>query len=417
MKKLILHIGRHKTGTTALQYNFHVNSKRLADAGLHYPETGKDWVAHHHVADRVAALDDDEFDPAKDQLLSSLLDELNHCGKDTVLISSEGFQRCDPAKVRRIFSDFEVTVVVYIREQLSYLQSSYLQAIHAENYSGSIEEYEQDLFYCDYWSFLTSWENAFGSERLVTRVFSKEFMIEGDVVKDFFQFVLGERLESRVDYENADINLAALNASLEGDAIAFKKRLNQVIETGNFYFPDLYKALGEYRAGIDDPINLVSRKLARVLRKKYARSNKKVLNRYSLPASLLNFPEPGAHQTIKWMPPERFFEFLTMLVDMKEECSVLFRDCYHVEVVDKGSEWELEFCRNILVDSLPFVKIQRGDALQSLQEAGKPRGCGYTIPKESFSPNKDQLLLDFSAFELTTTSINSARIPISISSI
>ena len=124
MQHLILHIGRHKTGTTALQYCFSCNADALSEAGIHYPRTGIDWVAHHPIAARINEQKDPFFDPVEDELLSQLLHELSQCGKRHVLISSEGFQSCDPAIVRRVFKDFDIFFpgsCLYFVLQLFYL--------------------------------------------------------------------------------------------------------------------------------------------------------------------------------------------------------------------------------------------------------------------------------------------------------
>ena len=47
-KQLILHVGFHKSGTTALQEAFFAQRKELETQGVLYPSVG--WQAHHRVA-------------------------------------------------------------------------------------------------------------------------------------------------------------------------------------------------------------------------------------------------------------------------------------------------------------------------------------------------------------------------------
>jgi hypothetical protein len=395
MQHLILHIGRHKTGTTALQYCFSCNEGPLAEAGIHYPRTGIDWVAHHPIAARISGRTDRFFDPAEDELISQLLDELRNCGKQRVLISSEGFQSCDPAIVKRVFRDFDISVVIYIRDQLSYLQSSYLQSIHAENYAGSIEEYERDNFFCDYSKFLSSWENSIPMERIITRVFSKDFLVSGDVVADFFHYVLGEKLGIQVRYDPVEPDPIASNASLKGRAIAFKKRLNAVLESDRYYFPALYKALGAWSAGVSERTNLVSPELAEELDRKYRKSNIKVLKKLSLPSESLEFRKPDDLQIIEPMGPAEFLRFLQLIIGMDEDCGILLEECYRVDIRDCGSEWLLKWSANIRMDSLPYVKIRQGEGSKSLAELGSQRPDGYALRKSDFNPDQDQVFLEF----------------------
>jgi hypothetical protein len=49
MKKLVLHVGFHKTGTTALQYTLSSNRQALLEQGVIYPKTRR-FRAHHEFA-------------------------------------------------------------------------------------------------------------------------------------------------------------------------------------------------------------------------------------------------------------------------------------------------------------------------------------------------------------------------------
>ena len=42
-KRIIIHAGTHKTGTTFLQSFLSLNYKRLLDKGILFPLSGKDW--------------------------------------------------------------------------------------------------------------------------------------------------------------------------------------------------------------------------------------------------------------------------------------------------------------------------------------------------------------------------------------
>ena len=76
-----LHVGPHKTGTTALQRAFAENVSHLAGYGIHYPMSGRDDDAHHALARAVS-----EGDTG---LVADVASEI--AGEDKVLISSELF--------------------------------------------------------------------------------------------------------------------------------------------------------------------------------------------------------------------------------------------------------------------------------------------------------------------------------------
>ena len=53
MANVLLHIGRHKTGTTALQQAFIASREVLFAAGIDYPRHGLEYGAHHLIAEAV----------------------------------------------------------------------------------------------------------------------------------------------------------------------------------------------------------------------------------------------------------------------------------------------------------------------------------------------------------------------------
>lgn len=133
MADLILHIGTHKTATSTLQNVFSANRALLLRHGLIYPDIGR-TTGHHVLTTPWVSL------PPVYQLSGGarpLWEELaaRHAGAaGTLFLSSEEFSRGDPrsrvdfADLRRYLGDFDrVTVLCTLRDQLSYLQSIYLQ--------------------------------------------------------------------------------------------------------------------------------------------------------------------------------------------------------------------------------------------------------------------------------------------------
>lgn len=392
MQQLILHIGRHKTGTSALQSTFVLNSTLLSDAGIYYPHTGRKKIAHHDIVNRI---NDASCDLDQDALLNRLLSEIRHCGKNTILISSEGFQNCDPRRVKSVFREFQIYVVVYLRDQLSYLESSYLQDVHEKNNHGSIEEYEQNFFSANYLTFISSWQKEFGKEQLIVRIFSNDLLVEGDVIKDFFLSVLNESLRIAVNYHSLELEDIATNPSLKGDALPFKLRLNKVQGSNYYFLGALYKALSAYSGQINKRLNLVSPELAESLDAKYKESNTKILEKLTLPVSALNFPTINEFATFKWMEPSRFHTFLKMLIEMEPECSRLIRDCYRVNIIKQGTDWQLICCNNIQMDSLNLVKVCRQQSSEWLTKIATENSAGYLIPDNRFNPETDRLIIEF----------------------
>lgn len=189
-KKLVAHVGFHKTGTTALQESFSANRETLKSFGVIYPDFGQ--KAHHRAAwaligrswgwkNRGGA----KFPIAEwEKVIKSVKKN-----KGTTLISSEFFCELDEAKINKFKEDLrgaDVKVVFTLRPLVKLLSSSYQQYLKY----GLTPTYEEWLHSVldkpgvskltpTFWKrhehgrVITQWANAFGAEN-VTVVIADE---------------------------------------------------------------------------------------------------------------------------------------------------------------------------------------------------------------------------------------------------
>src|SRR5262245_50995930 len=129
MRRCFLHIGTHKTGTTALQAVLDKHDADLENCGYLYPKTGRNpFAAHHNIAWEL--LGDERF-RREQGTLEQLINEISSTDRD-VLISSEAFYICfrqnklEPLITRIMRSGFEISVIVYFRNQIAFSLSAYL---------------------------------------------------------------------------------------------------------------------------------------------------------------------------------------------------------------------------------------------------------------------------------------------------
>lgn len=179
---IYLHIGRHKSGTTSIQRFLARNRDVLLRNGFCYPDCAPHPTAHHPIS---IALRDTDGSGVNDFPAISALSSEEFKGFNFIF-SSEGFQSLRPHVVSSVFSPGETKVVVYIREQLEYSISSYLQRIQASAARWSFQEYLQrirpNLYYG---AFLNDWADKFGSKSITVRIFDRSKLEGGDVVTDF----------------------------------------------------------------------------------------------------------------------------------------------------------------------------------------------------------------------------------------
>ncbi len=218
--EVVLHIGRHKTGTSALQQFFTRNRRFLSEFGVVYPPTGRYANAHHLLATMLNELQKSptaEISPEyRKHLEDDIAPALGRAPK--ALFSSESFQNVRPKNLHKFFRHSSTTVIVYIREQYRYAQSAYMQRIHGNLETRSFEEFLNN-FNVDYSEFLDPWDKQFAPKEMLVRPYPVSPKYDGDIVRDF----LGQ---AGLPYQNIEPSRSSANISIGGPLLEFKRFLN-----------------------------------------------------------------------------------------------------------------------------------------------------------------------------------------------
>lgn len=132
MKELILHVGFHKSGTTALQESFHQNRKELLNKDINYLDFGH--KAHHRLAWSLSqkpwgwAKRGGERESTK--LWEKAAAVIDKDGAEKVILSSEFFSELTGDQIRKIHSSIknrDVKILFTLRPLAKLLPSSYQQ--------------------------------------------------------------------------------------------------------------------------------------------------------------------------------------------------------------------------------------------------------------------------------------------------
>lgn len=132
---LYLHIGTHKTGTTAIQGLLTTRSETFARGGVFVPRSGRvvEASGHHKIAWEISG--DTRYRP-EFGTLAELCDELQDSPHGTAIVSSEDFEYlyCDQAALRGLKAAFEgcgyrVEVLMFLREQAKMIGSLYQELL------------------------------------------------------------------------------------------------------------------------------------------------------------------------------------------------------------------------------------------------------------------------------------------------
>jgi len=132
VKRLIIHPGFHKSGTTALQQSLHANRHRLTDLGLSYPFPRH--RAHHRLAwslsGKVWGWPNRGGSGESPQLWSKSVRSINRSSGKNIIISSEFFSEIDLETIMRIKNEIkkhEIEILFTLRPFAKLLSSSYQQ--------------------------------------------------------------------------------------------------------------------------------------------------------------------------------------------------------------------------------------------------------------------------------------------------
>jgi hypothetical protein len=207
-RKLYIHIGCHKTGTTSIQHTLARNPAALARRNLSffYENYASGELLLPDLHSWLEYLERYKVVPhglrGRDPLrLATRLSELS----GDIILSSENFsfffeqQHIDAlhAALAPVFAD--IRVICYLRRQDRHIVSHHQEGSklmrRAENdlygYSAkAIPAYDpRHRLYLDYERRLSMWAKVFGDERMVLKVYDRKLLKNGDAVADFFQLL------------------------------------------------------------------------------------------------------------------------------------------------------------------------------------------------------------------------------------
>lgn len=231
-KKLILHIGCEKTGTTSIQNSLFLNRKLLLKSeGILYPQSlGK----RNHTKLAIYTCSDDKnltrflfpdlsLDKFRQQVRQDFIQELANSDAERVIISNEWLHPRvrHPDEFNRLKSLLDevadkVEIVLYVRRQDKLAMSLYSTSLKAGNYKRfsfpSISDGKLPYYY-DFLSIYRNWKSFFGAGNIQVRVFDRENLFKKDVVMDFLSQVLGVSVERIRFYQedNHSVNMVGVH--------------------------------------------------------------------------------------------------------------------------------------------------------------------------------------------------------------
>lgn len=269
--RLVVHIGRHKTGTSSLQWTLHEAGSELARAGWLYPVAGRDprgagapsVVAHHALGQEVLS-------GSSGPIQKSFRAEIAASG-DRVLVSSESMQNISAKDLAEVFPPSETTIVVYLREQVSYVLSGYAQLVQAQNTTESFESYARRVLKSiDHLERLDDLASIYGHQNVIARIYESDRLEGGSTISDFLALV---GLSSAVPVTRRDSN-----PSIGAELVLYKRLVNAVGSDSEGLYNQLSVAAADHTAGANTVA--ISAALQNEIRARFIDSNNEMFSRW-----------------------------------------------------------------------------------------------------------------------------------------
>lgn len=191
MKTLIIHLGLHKTGSSALQYFFCKNSISFADASILYPRTGRSNIPSIRFGHHVLAWALMNRQNATMSVFDDLNTELDQDRSKTVLLSTEEFDRLSPEHITQLGEILavrfdKIKVIAYVRKQSDILQGTYGTDIVHNQVKDGIHDYMNWInIQLDYAALIKTWQGIGANAEIMLRPYNGQTKKGESLLVDF----------------------------------------------------------------------------------------------------------------------------------------------------------------------------------------------------------------------------------------
>jgi hypothetical protein len=173
MKKLYLHIGLGKTGSSALQSWLSLNAEAMTRQGIDYADTvpevkyGESLSGNGSLLHKACISQD--FEEVESLLTSTYFFTPEN---NVAIISCELFQGIRPSTILQLReicekNGIEIHVIAYARSVYEVLYSTYIQFVKRSSYTHSFGEHESDISFSTTAEYLRRYLEVFGDNMVV----------------------------------------------------------------------------------------------------------------------------------------------------------------------------------------------------------------------------------------------------------
>ncbi len=217
-KKIYIHIGTHKTGTTAVQLFSIKNTNILKTLNIHYafesrPKDKSIQYGHHllpwFLMDRHSHYFE-EYINNKEKMIFALINEIKTSQCDNIILSSEAFSLLNIEQIDRLkkyLTEFDVHIIMYLRRKDSLIETMYQTNVMNYNESRSLDDSINKMgIALNYYEFVEKWKNIFGEDKVHVKLYCKNILKKNDIVVDFYNLFDIDITDIVMKTKSIDIN-------------------------------------------------------------------------------------------------------------------------------------------------------------------------------------------------------------------
>ena len=287
-KTIYLHIGIPKTGTTTIQKYLVENRGILNGEGFLVPwQSRKENINHIYLVNYAAdesgmyrfrfvcnTRNVRQIRSFRKKFKRDLRNEIMGYEGSNVILSNEHCYKYltsteELIRLRDLFEGLydELKIIVYIREQSEHLCSQYSTAVKNSmtKVIMGIEDFAKRTFY-NYNEMLRPWEEVFGIDNIVLRVFDREKLTGGDIISDFCHITGMKEHKSQELNMNVSLNvkqcefLRIINSNLPNlrnpNGFWARGLINRMVTDTNIEGPSVQVLIDSRYQGVFDQSNI-----------------------------------------------------------------------------------------------------------------------------------------------------------------
>jgi hypothetical protein len=225
-----MHIGVHKTGTSALQYFLNANQLVLRKAGIFYQPSGQHSTNHTGLAFAMRKGNTAQHQAARNTF-NGLVRAARERGCNRLLLSSEGFtgQRMNMDIIRSLLEGHEATVIAYMRSADDLVASAFNQVVRDNALRWTrpinVEPFAYDPSYS---LAFEPWMEFMAPDRLILAPYDVAQFYGRSILRDFLH-MLGVKDVDEFDF---GVPPAEANSGMAAPLIELLRLLNRIPLSG-----------------------------------------------------------------------------------------------------------------------------------------------------------------------------------------